>query len=470
MPDRRHLTAKIRSYLDELSPRAVQTLLRSLETARDRGSEDPNLDLILEACMRAARHSDSLISEIEPRDNWLQRLFFSPVEDLLVDAALCGPERGRIKRTSLSLIWAWLQRDVAPDKVREALDIAQRLETDPEDIAALAEDLREHVAPTVQQLIDGAHATEKGRQKLAMLVGGARAMRDLEDVFAAFASRPWLDALRESLPERLTEWDFKADSPSLKRIKSVTDRNSRFAFLVAAVVLRRVEAPESMMSLAAGLAGSVSVKRIATSGYAVFAEAALSEVERFALIATGECSNTALGEALNAYCRLVRVFDRQFEFEEKPEWQKRIAETRRAMSALVTRELDAMLGNVRRLLSVPAVGENGEPILDAGLMDEALRGVMLLNKMRDFAESLAVNEITARSRQSLEQSLEFKTRALLSGLAGAQGRARRAHQAAVDAAIELCEAYFGKDYADQLRRSRQAALAVKAKPAQKAAS
>jgi hypothetical protein len=129
-----------------------------------------------------------------------------------------------------------------------------------------------------------------------------------------------------------------------------------------------------------------------------------------------------------------------------------------------------MLGNVRRLLSVPAVGENGEPILDAGLMDEALRGVMLLNKMRDFAESLAVNEITARSRQSLEQSLEFKTRALLSGLAGAQGRARRAHQAAVDAAIELCEAYFGKDYADQLRRSRQAALAVKAKPAQKAAS
>ena len=51
MTDRRFLTAKIRSYLDELSPRAVQTLLRSLETARDRGSDDPNLDLILDACL-----------------------------------------------------------------------------------------------------------------------------------------------------------------------------------------------------------------------------------------------------------------------------------------------------------------------------------------------------------------------------------------------------------------------------------
>lgn len=460
MADRRHLTAKIRSYLDELSPRAVQTLLRSLEMARDRGSDDPNLDLILDACLRVVRRTDSLVAEIEPRDNWLQRLFFSPVEDLLIDEGLAGPTRGRIKRTSLILIWGWLQRDVAPQQISEAIEIAQRLETDPDDIARLANDLRDHVAPTVTACLAEARANDKARQKLAMLVGGERAMRDLEDVFAAFGARGFLDALRESLPERLTEWDFKPGSPPLKRIKSVTDRHPHAAHLVAAVVLRRAEAPESLISLACGLAGSASIKRIAASPYAVFAEMALSEAERFAVVACGECPNSVLSDAINGYCRLVRVLDRQFELNEKPDWLRRVAETRRTMSGLVTRELEATLGHVRRLLSVPKVGPGGEPVLEAGLMAETLRGVMLLNKMRDFAESLAVNEITARTRQALEQSLEFKTRALLSGLAESRGVERKAHLVAVDAAIDLCEAYFGKDYADQLRRSRKAALAA----------
>ena len=470
MTDRRFLTAKIRSYLDELSPRAVQTLLRSLETARDRGSDDPNLDLILDACLRVVRRSDSLVAEIEPRDNWLQRLFFTPVEDLLVDEILPGPDRGRIKRTSLDLIWSWLHRDVAPDRVREAMEIAQRLETDPDDIARLANDLRDEVDPIVRNFIGDAHENDRARQKLVMLVGGERAMRDLETVFDAFRARSWLDGLRESLPERLTEWDFKAGSPSLKRIKSVTDRHADMAHLVAAVVVRRVDAAESMMSLACGLAGAATIKKIAASPYAAFAEMALSEAERYAVIACGDCPTSVLSDALNAYCSLVRVLDRQFELPDKPDWLRRIAQTRRMLSGLVTRELEATLGHIRRLLSVPQSRDGMEPMLEPGLMAEGLRGVMLVIKMRDFAESLAVNEITARTRQALEQSLEIKTRALLSRLAEAKGgESRKAHLVAVDAAIELCEAYFGKDYADQLRRSRKAALTANAPLAEKIA-
>jgi hypothetical protein len=188
---------------------------------------------------------------------------------------------------------------------------------------------------------------------------------------------------------------------------------------------------------------------------------AISEAERYAVIACSDCPTSVLSEALNAYCSLVRVLDRQFELADKSDWMRRIAQTRRSLSGLVTRELEATLGHIRRLLSVPQVRDGEEPVLESGLMAEGLRGVMLVMKMRDFAESLAVNEITARTRQALEQSLEIKTRALLSGLAEARGSARAAHLVAVDAAIELCEAYFGKNYADQLRRSRKAALAAR---------
>lgn len=148
--------------------------------------------------------------------------------------------------------------------------------------------------------------------------------------------------------------------------------------------------------------------------------------------------------------------------------QQRMAVTRRSVSALVTRALEAATGNIRRALLVPKLDDMGEPRIDTTAIEEAQRGMLLLEKMRDAADSLAVNEITARTRAALDQSLEIKTRALLSALPDTANSVRKAHLVAVDAAIGLCESYFGKDYADQLRRSRKAALA--AKPKARAAS
>ncbi|SOB96939.1 hypothetical protein SAMN05421512_102350 [Stappia indica] len=463
MPDRHLLTAKIRSYLQALSPRAVQTLLRGLEGARARGSDDPHLDLILDACLSTVRPDTGIVLDAEPRENWLQRLFFAPVEDMLVTEMLPSKERGRITRSSLPQIWTWIARDIAPDRVSVALQISRRLETEPDEVIEQAVSLRRNVLAPMEQALAEAHADDRAHQKISMLVGGERALRDVEDLVAAFREGAWLEALRESLPQRLTEWDFKPGSPSLTRIKAVTDRHGEERALIAAVVLSRVEAPESMLSLAAALAGSMSIRKIAESSYSVFAEMALSEVERYAGIACGECTNLKLSGAIDAYTRIVKVLDRQFDLMEKPAWQKRVADTRRQLSALVARELEAATGSIRRLLVVPKVAPGVEPEVDVVLLEEAHRGIMLVNKMRDAAENLAVNEITARTRHALDQSLDIKTRSLLASLAAAREEDRKAHLLAVDIAIDLCEAFYGKDYADQLRRSRKAALTPKPK-------
>jgi hypothetical protein len=469
MPDRHQLTLKIKSYLDALSPRAIRTLLRSLEHARSQGSDDPHLDLILDACLNAVRTTDTLVLDSEPRDGRLQRAFYSPIEDLLANEGLSGKVPGRINRSSLPLIWTWMSRDLAPEAFASAEKVSMRMETDAETVATLAEDLREQAMPLVAETLAEAHSSDRVHQKIAMLVGGERALRDLHDILAAFNARPWLDGLRESLPVRLTEWDFKAGSPSLLRIKAVMDRHGDQAPLIASVVLSRVEIADTLLALTASLAGSTSIKKMAASPYAIFAEMAFSEAERFSAIACGACSNAELAEALNAYCRLMKTIDRHYDLAESGAWQQRMAVTRRSVSALVTRELEAMTGSVRRALQVPRLDEAGEPKTDTAAIEEAHRGMMLLDKMRDAADSLAVNEITARTRTALDQSLEIKTRALLSELSQKAGAARKAHLVAVDAAIGLCESYFGKDYADQLRRSRKAALATKPK-AQSAAS
>lgn len=316
MPDRHQLTLKIKSYLDALSPRAIKTLLRGLEHARSRGSDDPHLDLILDACLNAVRSTDTLMLDSEPREGRLQRAFYLPIEDLLAGDGLTGKVPGRINRASLPLIWTWLARDIAPQQFQTAEEVARRVETEPEDVAALAEHLLEHAMPLLSDALAEAQSDDRTHQKIAMLVGGERALRDLEDMRAAVTSRAWLDALRESLPDRLTEWDFKPGSPSLLRIKAVMDRHGDHAPLIASVVLNRVEVPDTLLSLTASLAGSSSIKKMAASPYAIFAEMAFSEAERFSAIACGACSNTDLSDALNAYCRLMKTIDRHYDLAE----------------------------------------------------------------------------------------------------------------------------------------------------------
>lgn len=458
MPDRHQLSVKIRSYLDALSVQALRTLMRGLENARARGSDYPHIDLILDACIAASRRGEVDRLPRQPRRDWLQRMFFSPIADLLVDENLPHKERGRITRASLPLIWTWLQRDVAPEAFASAGERALRLEVEPEEVATLAEDLRDLVVSRIEEEIAAARVDDRARQRLAMQVGGERALRDLADMMEAFHGISWLDPLRESLPERLTVWDFKPGSPSLRRIKAVTDRKRDHAIMIAAVVLRRVEAPEALLLLASNLAETPSLRKIAASPYAAFAEMAFSEAERFAAIVCGECSNTVLFEALGGYHELVKTLDRQFELEEAPEWHRRIAATRRSLSRFITGELEAAASNIRRALAVPQLDGDGQPQIDTPTIEEAKRGVLLLSRMRDAAESLAANEITARTRQALDQTLEIKTRALLGALADSPEARLSAHLAAVDTAICLCETHFGKDYADLLRRSRKAAL------------
>ena len=461
MPDRQQLALKIRSYLEALSPRAVSTLVRGLENARVRGSDDPHLDLILEACLGAVRDDgEREIEELAPREQLLERAFFRLLDDFLVNEALPTKVPGRITRSSLALVWTWIERDLAPKTIDAALHRLGAAENPTEDVFSIADDLRDAISPRMHQALEEIQGDDRAQQRLAMLVGGERAYRDLKDIIAVFEARGWLGALCESLPLRLTEWDLKSGSPSLGRIKAVADRHADHAFLIAAVVLARSDQPEALFALTSALSGADSVRKMATSPYACFAEMAVCEIERLSLLLGTLRSNADLSESLDTYIRIVKTIDRHYEIDEHPGWQGRIAETRRVISRLVTRELEAAAGNIRRALIVPKIGPDGEPQSDPMTLEEAQRGLILLDRMRDSADSLAVNEITTRTRQMLDQSLEIKTRALLGDLSKTKGVERTAHLIAVDAAIALCEGYFGSDYADQLRRSRKASLAV----------
>lgn len=457
MPSRHILVQKIRAYLQALSPRAVDMLLRNLEVSRARGETDPIVRLILEAGIELLRGDEEAVAG-EPRGKWLRRLFFRPVEGLLIDEVLPHKQKGRINRASLAGIWTIVERDLVP----ELIEGAERQVQDPglseADAASIASHLRDAVTPDLRRFLDTAAQDDKHRQRMVMAMGGERVYQDLFDVVEAFEAESWLTPFLDSLPEKLTDWDLKSDSPAAQRVKAAAGRHAENAALIAAAILGRAESPASVATLASNLAGTQDARKLARSPYAAFVDVVLSEAERLYVVARKRSDGDAdMASSLSRYHSLIRGIDRDIDFSGGGPWYKRLADTRRQFSELVSAELEAAVSHVRRAIKVPALDPAGEPMVDRISVDEAKRALGMLALMRVAAESLAVNEVTARTRQTVEQTLEIMTRKLLSDAAKCKAAEKRAHLAAVDVAIELCEGYFGKDYADLLRRSRRSA-------------
>ncbi|MBA5776378.1 hypothetical protein H2509_04470 [Stappia sp. F7233] len=468
MLSRHILVQKIRAYLQALSPRAVDMLLRNLEASKARGETDPIVRLILEAGIELLRGEEEAVAG-EPRGKWLRRLFFRPVECLLIDEALPHKQKGRITRSSLVGIWTMIERDFVP----ELIEAAERQVQDPAlseaEAASIAGHLRDAVTPDLRRFINDMLQDEKLRQRMTMVMGGERVYLDLFDVVDAFEAEAWLTPFLDSLPEKLSDWDLKSDSPAAQRVKAATGRHAENAALIAAAILGRAENPAGVAALASNLARTQDAKKIADSPYAAFVDVVLSEAERLYIVACKRPdAESDITSALSHYHALMRGIDRDIDFSCGGKWYKRLAETRRQFSELVSAELEAAVSHVRRALKVPAVDADGKPLTDRISVEEAKRALGMLALMRVAAESLAVNEVTARTRQTVEQTLEIMTRKLLADAAKCTAEEKPAHLAAVDVAIELCEGYFGKDYAGLLRRSRRAAESVQ-KPKSKVA-
>ena len=167
----------------------------------------------------------------------------------------------------------------------------------------------------------------------------------------------------------------------------------------------------------------------------------------------------SFSEALSDYHALVRGVERDMDLSLSGRWHQRLADTKRNISGEVTRELKGANGAIRRALQVPKFDKDGVLQTAQTAIDDAVRTLRVVTMARTASETFAVNEIGKQTRQAVEQTLEILTRSLITDLGKADGAEVEAHASAADVAIKLSEIYFGADYAAQLRRSRESAVA-----------
>lgn len=457
---------RIRKYLKELSPRAVESLARNLERARDAGSADENAEEILAACLELLRSWEP--SEDEgfrsgSRSNQVQRQFFEPLEDFLINEFLPSKQEGRIERVILSRIWHWLGRDVVPEDMAELMAAAENEKVPDELLSKQVNAFRKRTIVAMEKYLDRVEMTDKIRRNLTIEMGGERGLANLKDVVRIFAAdREWLGEFLETLPDMITEKEFREGTRLMSLVKELTKEHADRMAIIASAVESRAEHDGPMCAFAARLTGSDNTRLLEKSPYAPFVDVVVSEVERLAILAIEHRrynpDPVAFARALEDYRRLVSVIERDLDLKVLPLWSSRISATKRELSDVIAKELDGVHNTILTMLKVPAVEPDGSFYYNQGLFDEAVRALHVLLVVSNSKDTFAVNDVGMRTRYALEQTLEYRTQNLLQALGKAGEKERDAVLMAVNGAILLSEIYYGSKFAQQLRRSRQSAL------------
>lgn len=460
------LESKIKDYLSSLGPQAVEALVSNLEQAKSEGNSDPHLHLILTAAVTLMRKRQP-ISEARPdgefRRSQVQRMFFTPLNDFLISETLPNRQEGRVNRVMLERVWSWLSRDVIPNEVKTVLDQAGNVAVGDERVTALVQALRTRAVEAVGEALDRSEISEKARRQIGVELGGERGISELKDIQKIFAAERWLVPFLQSIPERINEHRLKQDYDVLRLVDKCSARFPDHVPIIAAALVERSDAPSALCTFAGRLAGDQDPKVIADSKFASMIDVVMSEAERLQILALEQRNNNpdpvAFSQALSDYHSLVRGVERDMDLSLSGRWHKRLAETKRNISGEVTRELKSAHGAIRRALQVPKFDREDQLQIDQAAIDEAVRTLRVVTMARNASETFAVNEVGKQTRQTVEQTLEIVTRSLISDLGKLHGREVDAQLAAVDVAIMLSEIYFGAEYAGQLRRSRQSAVA-----------
>ncbi len=451
---------RLRQFLRELNPGTRALLIAELERGVLSGEEMPGAELVLEELRRSTREGGRQL----PRVGNLARMFFQPLEPFLVDDTADHKHCGRIARVSLTPIWEWISRDLAPGEAKAASeDIARAIATD--DTAGaeqIARRFQDRAAERMQAALNAAANDDKARRRLAAQVGTPRAHDDAQAILGALKARDALESFGAHMPRHIKN----LANTHLAQVKAMLD-SPRYSqpgvFLYALVlVMSRLASRWQLIRLAIRAAGSDKAARVAETSYAVAVTIVLAETERMVSELKGDLK-TGQGIAVAALLKDIhdaaRGLRTELDLAADSTWGQKLAHLRADISDLLKSQIESMPGRVRRLLRQRPVREIAPgATLDQNDVAETEALIEFVGVCRNYAGELAINEMTQRAYTEIEQYLDTGTRSLLDALRAAGDADRSFRRSQVDAAIRFCAKVFGKDYASLLAKAADVAL------------
>jgi hypothetical protein len=434
-------------------------LISELERGLLRGDGLAGAEVVLAELRRSLRDGNAKSQRFgDPA-----RMFFQPLEPFLVDDGPDHKHRGRIARSALEPMWLWLSNTLMPDDARSYSDEIEQglLAGDGDKVEHLARSFQDRVVRRIEQLLEGLPNNDKERRRLTVQLGTTRALEDVQAVRGILHARDGLAALGAQLPGHISS----LSGPLLEKVKGLIDtppaaKSDLFLYSLV-LVMSRLAAPWQLIRLATKAAGGDDAGRIAETPYVVAVTIVLDEVERRVRELSGDLKSgrgIAVSALLKEIHDALRGLRSELDLPMESAWGRQLTSVRAEMSRILSAEIDLMSGRVRRLMRprpsreiTPGSSLDPEEVAET----EALIGFVIT--CRNYAGELAINEITQRVFNELQQSLDGGTHALLDALRHANGGERGFRQSQVDAAVRFCSKVFGQEYASLLAKAAEVA-------------
>lgn len=484
---------KLRGFLRELTPRARAMLLAELERGEQRGEPLPGSELIVRELRNASR-ADAPVAPIAPPaptppasavaeaagstpaaepaapDSMAARQFFAFLEPFFVEDALESHHIGRIPRAAAAPIWEWIGRDLLPAETDAFASAVTRLmPTNEAKANQTAGAFQERVAQAIEKALAAVATDDKARRKLAHQIGTPRALDDVRHVAAVLKARDVLAALAGKLPPKIRNLTDDQIGSVTDFIDSTAGRHREVYVMALVLVMSRLVAPWQLIRIAVKAADSDFPARIAETPYAPAVPIVLAELERMVRELEGDLRR---GEALAQPSLLKDIHDAarglrtEVDLSTDSQWARNLAAIRGQLAVALRPEIESAPGRVRRMLRVrhPRDIVPGS-MLDASDVDETEALIGFVGQCRNYANELAINEMTMRAFSEVQNYLETHTAPLLEGLRNAGKVDQRYRQSQFDACARFCAKIFGEEYAETLIKAADVAVANERKAA-----
>jgi hypothetical protein len=451
-------TERLRNYLAQLPPQSQALLMREFERAIERGGDTVVATFVLEQLRKVVRGTEE---EARPRTDDPARLLFRPLEPFLIEGSFPA-RRGQIHRASLLPIWQWLNRDGAPEQVREfEAALARMRETGTStDLEAATGKFQLAAAGAITRIATAAPGGD--HQRALARVGPADVIEDLVPIGSVLGAHEALDILNARLPGSLRTFSDSQIASVTAALDIPALQTLQILPFALSLIMQRLTAPWQIIRLAIKMAASDDEFRVAATPYGIAVTMALHDLSCLAAslradIRRGQFDYVA--EHLKTLHDGVRGLRTELDLRNDSAWGKQLMSIRANISNALQSEIDSVPGRVRRLLRQRADKDiSAGARVDASEVDETAALIDFVAVCRIYASELAINEVTLRTYSDLQHYVEHSTESLVQSLRGVDIKMRAYRLMQVQAAIRFCDVLFGHDYASLMSRAAENAL------------
>ena len=371
--------------------------------------------------------------------------FLGLIDAVVVDAPAEFVFDGAITTDEASAAWTWMVRDLAPDLI----DVGAAEES-PEHIAALDALMPDLLGRTRQALTEAQGSVEATR-RIKMQLGGDDAWERLPIVVNALRCRGLLDKAQSFGRAANSMGD---DASLALALQSMPLNDNAVASLLMMAAVGQVSAPARLITAAIRIANSAEEPALIRAGFAPLIDACLAHAQNQipALNQMGTFGDMDLVcRSVDRFHRLLRAVTGYVEMQRNSRWAL-IAAT---LTKMASERIEPKLRNVAPDLNLALRRREGTDRVDGDQILSAMNGIYLLATVRDSRDSLAVNavfdQVWAQTGQALEIHIERNLETLR------RNPADKASSARLDAALKMAEVRFNQEYAETMRRAKDAA-------------